>query len=80
MNSEMFDRIKKNQHIVKCCAESILYCGSQCIALRGDIEKLDQLGNPANFLAMLTANHDPILKAHLEKPRLKNATYISGHI
>ena len=40
MNSEMFDRIKKNQHIVKCCAESILYCGRQCIALRGDIEKL----------------------------------------
>ena len=36
----MFDRIKKNQHIVKCCAESILYCGRQCIALRGDIEKL----------------------------------------
>ena len=25
------------------------------------------------------ANHDPVLKAHLENPRLRNATYISPH-
>ena len=81
MSAEKLHLIAENRHIVKCCAESILYCGRQCIALRGDIERLDQPGNPGNFLAMLKllANHDPILKAHLEKPRLRNATYLSPH-
>ena len=38
--------------------------------------------NPGNFLAILRllSNHDPVLKAHLENPRLKNATYISPDI
>ncbi len=33
-----------------------------------------------NFLALLKmmAERDPILKSHLEHPRLKNATYLSG--
>ena len=58
------------------CAQCILYCGRQCIALRGDIERMDQRGNPGNFLAMLKliANYDPILKGHLENPRQRNAT------
>ena len=54
----------------------------QCIALRGDVEKLDKAVNPGNFLStlQLLSNHDPILKAHLEKPRLRNATYLSPDI
>ena len=76
MNTELFHCMEENRHIIKCCAESILYCGRQYIALWGDNEKLDQSGNPGNFLAMLKliANHDPVLKAHLEKPRQRNAT------
>lgn len=81
MNTELSHRIQENRHIVKCCAECVLYCGRQCIALRGDVENLHQPGNPGNFLAMLTliANHDPVLKAHLETPRQRNATYLSAH-
>lgn len=77
MNTQILDRIQENRHIVKCCAESILYCGRQCIALRGDVEKLDQTGNPGNFLSLMTvlANHDPILKNHLERPHLRNIPF-----
>ena len=41
--------------------------------------KLDQ--NPGNFLSMLKvlANYDPVLRNHLEKPRQRNATYLSPH-
>lgn len=61
------------------CAQCILYCGRQCTALRGDVKRIDQPGNPGNFLAMLKliANYDPIMKRHLENPRQRNATYIS---
>ena len=81
MNAELLHSIEENRHILKCCAESILYCGHQCIALRGDIEKRDHPGNPGNLMAMLKliANHDPILKNHLEHPRQRNATYISPY-
>lgn len=82
LNSERIRNIEENRHIVKCCAESILFCGWQCIALRGDKELLHQSMNPGNFLAHLKvmANHDSLLKAHLERPRLHNATYISPRI
>ncbi len=81
MNARLLENIHENRHIIKCCAEAILYCGRQCIALRGDVEKLSATGNPGNFLAMLKiiANHDVVLKTHLEKPRQLNATYLSPH-
>ena len=50
ISTEIFNRIQENRHILKCCTNCILYCGRQCIALRGDrenLEKLDQ--NPGNF-------------------------------
>ena len=34
--------IKENRHILKSVAEAILYCGRQCIALRGDNENPDK--------------------------------------
>ena len=41
--------IMENRHILKCCVEGVLFCGRQCIALRGDKEALNQTGNPGNF-------------------------------
>ena len=73
--------INENRHILKSVAETVLYCGRQCIALRGDNEKLlpHSAGNPGNFLApmKLLANHDEKLKQHMDKPKLRNATYLS---
>ena len=71
--------ITENRHILKCIAEAVLLCGRQCIALRGNNENVASSGNPGNFLAVLRtiAGHDEILKRHLEKPKLKNATYLS---
>ena len=53
LNMELVNIIRENRHILKCCAQCILCCGMQCIALRGDVEKLDQPDNPGNFLSML---------------------------
>ena len=82
ISTEIFNRIQENRHILKCCANCIIYCGKQCIALRGDCENLEKLDrNPGNFLSMLKvlANYDPTLKKHLDKPRQRNATYLSPH-
>ena len=48
LNEEKHRRIKENRHIVKCTAEAVLYCGRQCIALRGHLEKLNEARNPRN--------------------------------
>ncbi|XP_063756203.1 52 kDa repressor of the inhibitor of the protein kinase-like [Eleginops maclovinus] len=79
MDSAKETNIKENRHILKCVAEAVLYCGRQCIALRGSAEQQHCSGNPGNFLALLKllSNHDEKLKQHLEKPKLKNATYLS---
>lgn len=77
--TERGKRIEVNRHIVKCIAESVLYCGQQCIALRGDHENLNTAGNPGNFLALMKVlgNHDKILLQHLQQPQMKTATYLS---
>ncbi|KAL7844825.1 hypothetical protein SRHO_G00233640 [Serrasalmus rhombeus] len=79
MDSAKEANIKENRHILKCVAEAVLYCGRQCIALRGSAEQQHCSGNPGNFLALLKllSNHNEKLKQHLEKPKLKNATYLS---
>jgi len=53
-----------------------------CIALCGDVEKIEAPGNPGNFLALLKllAVHDDVLKDHLETPALRNDTYTSPMI
>jgi len=39
--------IKRNRHIVRSVAEAVLFCGRQCIGLRGDAEHGDaSSGNP----------------------------------
>ena len=57
----------------------MLFCGRQCIALRGDVESLDTPENPGNFLALLKllAVHDSVLKSHLETPAMRCVTRLS---
>ena len=71
--------IQKNRAILKSIAAAVLFCGRQCIALRGDSEKLNESGNPGNFLALLRllSVHDQDLKSHLETPAMRSATYMS---
>lgn len=74
--------IKKNRHILTSIAEAVLYCGRQCIALRGDNEDINAEGNPGNFLALLKllAKHDPVIERHLSQPAVRNAKYLSPRI
>ena len=80
-NSILERTIKENRHIIQCCAECILFCGRQCLALRGDCEVSGANGNPGNFLALmkLLAKHDPAINAHLESPKLRNASRITAY-
>ena len=79
LDQEKGKQIANNRHILTCIIAAILYCGRQCIALRGDCESTIGHGNPGNFLAMLKimAEHDPVLKQHMYTPAMKNATYVS---
>ena len=79
IDRQRLEKIEKNRHIVPCTAEAILFCGRQCIGLRGDCEKFNSSGNPGNFLALLSvmAQHDEKLKEGLQNPTHKNATYLS---
>ena len=51
-------------------ASAVLYCGRQCIALRGDAEDGKSVGNPGNLLGLLRllAQHNEVLRQHLEAP------------
>lgn len=83
VNAEKQLRITENRNILKMISKVILFCGRQNIALRGDIEDLnDTSKNPGNFLALLKilAESDDLLKRHLENPRAKNSTYLSPRI
>ena len=71
--------IERNRDILKSIARAVLFCGKQCIALRGDNEDLNTPGNPGNFLALLKllAVHDSVLKSHLESPAMRCVTHLS---
>jgi len=70
--------VKRNRAVLKLIASAVLYCGRQCIALRGDAEGIESPGNPGNFLALLKllAVHDDALRKHLEAPALRCATQL----
>jgi len=70
--------VKRNHAVLKLIASAVLYCGRQCIALRGDAEGIESPGNPGNFLALLKllAVHDDELRKHLEAPALRCATQL----
>lgn len=65
--------IKHNKEVLKSIASAVLFCGRQCIALRGVSEDLaSSSGNPGNFIALLKllATHDDVLCSHLEVPAM----------
>ena len=72
----------ENRHILKMIIKAILFCGKQCIALRGDHEEMSGMGNPGNFVALLSilSEHDELLQRHLQAPRDKSAQYMSPQI
>jgi len=79
------ENIANNRHIVRCIAESVLFCGRQCVGLRGDGEHshtTDMSNNPGNLLAVLDliGSHDVFLRQHLVQPAKKNCTYKSPQI
>ena len=75
--------VKCNHAALMSTASAVLICGLQCIALRGDTEKLDDMDlssdNPGNFLALLKllAVHDDVLHTYLEPPLMRCTTYTS---
>lgn len=85
VDDAMETRVQTNRTIIKSIAEAVLFCGRQCIGLRGDGEwdkNGDPDGNPGNFLAVLQliANHNVNVMQHLQQPKLKNAKYTSPQI
>ena len=64
--------IERNRSVLKSMPRAVLFCGRQCIALQGDFEDLELLGNPGNFLALLKllAVHDSVLQSHLQAPSM----------
>ncbi|PFX12621.1 Zinc finger MYM-type protein 1 [Stylophora pistillata] len=67
--------IERNREVLKSIARAVLFCGRQCIALKGDVENLDTTENPGNFLALLKllAVHDSVLKS----PAMRCVTNLS---
>ena len=80
IDDEKRKNIIRNRHIVKCVSEAILFCGRQCIALRGDNEVLqgESSGNIGNFLAALQmlADHDDIC---MDQERLSSLALMHIH-
>ena len=76
-DKEREKRIEENRQILKHIARAVLYCGRQCIPLRGHREKLNQSENPGNFLALLKvlSGSDPVSEAHLKTSG--RVTYLS---
>ncbi|SMN02068.1 hypothetical protein SPONN_425 [uncultured Candidatus Thioglobus sp.] len=73
--------IARNRYIVKCMADTILFCGKQCIALRGhrDDSTADEHSNKGTFLALLdysVRSGNIMLDNHL-KESARNALYTS---
>lgn len=78
-DKEREERIKENREIVKSIARAVLFCGRQCIALRGHREKLNQSENPGNFVALLKvfSEGNSTLEAHFQTAGSARVTYIS---
>ena len=79
IHGEKAQNIDRNRQLLKSLVKAVIFCGRQCIALRGSVENLDAPGNPGNFLAILNllSEHDSVLRSHLDSPALHNATYLS---
>ena len=76
---EKLQYIKRNRTVLKTIARAVPHCSRQCIALHGDVESIDKLGNPGNYLALLKllAVYDDDLHGHLEAPAMRCVTQVS---
>ena len=78
-SSRRMANLERNRAILKTISRAVLFCGRQCIALRGDDEVISNPGNHGNFLSLLQllSVYDDTLRSHLQSPVMRNATYIS---
>ena len=78
-NSDIQMRMDENRHIIRQIFCAILFLGKQGLPFRGDNEDLNITKNPGNFLALLKcfSESGSIIFDHLNRPRAKNAIYIS---
>ena len=77
-NNDIQMRMDENRHIIRQIVRAVPFLGKQGLPFRGDNEDLNITKNPGNFLALrFFSESDSILFDHLNKPRAKNATYIS---
>ena len=72
---DLYKALKKifHQAVLMSIASAVLYCGRQCITLRGDVEDGKSLWNPGNFFTLW------LLHKHLEAPAMRSATHLSPH-
>ena len=77
ISTEREKRIKENRKLLQLIGKAVLYCERQCIALRGDKERLYQPVNPGNFRALLKliSEGNDVRAQHLRNAN--RVTYIS---
>ena len=77
-NSDIQMRLDENRHIIRQIVRAILFMGKQGLPFRGDSEDLNIIKNlEISSLFKCFSESDSNLFDHLNKPRAKNATYIS---
>ena len=77
-NSDIQMQMDENRHIIRQIVRAILFLGKQGLPFRGDNKDLNITKNPGNFLALRVFLRVILFFFdHLNKPRAKNATYIS---
>ena len=78
-SSILQSNITENKHIFKQIVRAIEYLAKQGLAFRGHRERTESTSNPGNFLSLLRvfSEDDDVLRTHLQKPKVKNATYLS---
>ena len=77
ISTEREKRIKENRKLLQLICKAVLYYERQCIALRGDKERLYQPVNPGNFRALLKliSEGNDVRAQHLRNAN--RVTYIS---
>lgn len=82
LDAQIQQLVAQNRTILKYIVDAIIFCGKQCIALRGDSENINDPGNCGNFLEILKllSKENDLLSKHLSNPNNKNATYVSPDI
>ena len=78
IDNTLLQRVADNHHVLKKIAKAFLFCGRQCIALRGDEESLVTAGNPGNFLAFLKQQASSI-HASIGQSRLSSLALMHKH-